>query len=118
MHTATTSAVHSDPEILGGTPVFVGTTVLRGGGLSCWPRRGFPPAEVIRIATRNGAIPLGMISEFGTVEPGKRADLVVLGADPIADIGNTRRVEWVVQGGGVAPAASFQPERLRARTHH
>lgn len=86
--------------------------------LELFVEAGISSAEVLRIATRNGAMSLGMISEFGTVEPGKRADLVVLGADPIADIRNTRRVEWVVQGGHLAPAASFRPERLRTPPYH
>ncbi len=40
---------------------------------------GIPPLEVLSIATRNGAIALGRLHEMGTVEPGKRANLVLLG---------------------------------------
>jgi imidazolonepropionase-like amidohydrolase len=65
------------------------------------------------MATRNGAVALGRPSEFGTVEAGKRADLVILGADPVADIGNARRIEWVVQGGRMSRPAVFLPPRLR-----
>ncbi len=60
---------------------------------------GIPPAEVVRIATRNGAEALGLLSEAGTVAVGKRADLVVLDADPTADIANIRRIETVFLGG-------------------
>lgn len=60
---------------------------------------GIPPLEVISIATRNAADALGALDEFGTVEPGKRADLVVLDADPLADIRNTRRIVSVFQRG-------------------
>ena len=60
---------------------------------------GIPPAAVLRIATRNGAEALGLLAEVGTVEPGKRADLVLLTADPLAQIANTRRIAWVMQGG-------------------
>jgi len=60
---------------------------------------GIPPAEVIRIATRNGAESLGLLAETGTVAAGKRADLVVLDADPTADIANVRRIEKVFLAG-------------------
>jgi imidazolonepropionase-like amidohydrolase len=60
---------------------------------------GIPPLEVLTIATRNGAATLGLLEEIGTVEVGKRADLIVLSADPLADIRNTRSIETVIQGG-------------------
>lgn len=60
---------------------------------------GIPAPEVIAIATRNAAEALGRLDEFGTVEPGKRADLVVLDADPLTDVGNTRRIARVFQAG-------------------
>jgi imidazolonepropionase-like amidohydrolase len=56
---------------------------------------GIPPLDVIRIATRNGAEALGIGKEAGTIEQGKRADLVVLSADPLASISHTRKVERV-----------------------
>jgi imidazolonepropionase-like amidohydrolase len=74
---------------------------------------GIPPADVVRMATRNAALALGLISEIGTVEVGKRADLVVLDADPTVDIRNTRRIAWVVQGGRVAKPETYLPARLR-----
>jgi imidazolonepropionase-like amidohydrolase len=42
---------------------------------------------------------MGLGSEVGTIEPGKRADLVVLDGDPMADIHNVRTGRWVVAGG-------------------
>jgi imidazolonepropionase-like amidohydrolase len=75
---------------------------------------GIPNADVIRIATRNGAVQLGLASEFGTVEVGKRADLVVLDADPVADIRNTRRIAWVMHDGQLARPETYLPARLRA----
>lgn len=60
---------------------------------------GIPPSAVLRIATRNGAAALGILGETGTIEVGKRADLVLLEADPLVDIANTRRIAWVMQGG-------------------
>jgi imidazolonepropionase-like amidohydrolase len=76
---------------------------------------GIPNPDVIRMATRNGAISLGLIAEIGTVTEGRRADLVVLGADPIADIRNSRKVESVVLGGALKPATAYLPPRLTRR---
>ncbi len=60
---------------------------------------GIPPREVLRMATRNGAEALGILDQTGTVEVGKRADLVLLDADPEAAIANTRSIVWVMRGG-------------------
>jgi imidazolonepropionase-like amidohydrolase len=62
---------------------------------------GIPRAEVLRIATRNAAVALHREAEQGTVEVGKLADLVVLSADPLADLRNTRRIEMVIQRGRI-----------------
>ena len=50
-------------------------------------------------ATRNGAIAARGLDDFGTIEPGKRADLLMLHADPLADIGNIRKVAAVWKDG-------------------
>lgn len=47
---------------------------------------GFHPLEVIRAATLHGAEALGVADQVGSVEPGKLADLVVVGADPVANL--------------------------------
>jgi imidazolonepropionase-like amidohydrolase len=59
---------------------------------------GMTPAEALASATRVGASLLGLDS-LAVVAPGKAADLVVLGADPLTDIKNTRSVERVVVRG-------------------
>lgn len=60
---------------------------------------GISPLEVLGMATRNGAIALGQLHERGTIEIGKRADFVVLEANPAADIRNARRISFVVIDG-------------------
>jgi len=64
---------------------------------------GISPRNILKIATRNCAEALGILGDVGTLEPGKRADLVVLSADPLVDIHNTRKIEKVMQGGGWIP---------------
>jgi imidazolonepropionase-like amidohydrolase len=60
---------------------------------------GIPAPEVLRIASRNGAEALGLLEETGTVEPGKRADLVLLRENPLEDLAATRSIEWVMKDG-------------------
>lgn len=59
------------------------------------------PLEALRAATVQGARYLGLDGLLGTVEAGKLADLVVLEADPLADIRNSTRIDFVVQNGAV-----------------
>ena len=59
---------------------------------------GLTPMEVIEAATRVNAEILGL-DDLGTVELGKSASFVVLDADPLEDIGNTRRITSVYLGG-------------------
>ena len=60
---------------------------------------GIPNLDVISIATRNGAEALGILEEVGTLEAGKRADLVILKANPLVDIKNTRKIKAVYKDG-------------------
>ncbi len=69
---------------------------------------GLTPNEALLAATRNGALLLGADS-LGRIAPGKVADLVVLGADPLADIRNTRKVERVMLRGQL-----MSPDSIRA----
>jgi len=62
-------------------------------------RAGLTPAAALRSATLAPAEFLGAADSLGTVAVGKVADLVLLGADPLADIGNTRAIEAVVLRG-------------------
>jgi imidazolonepropionase-like amidohydrolase len=62
-------------------------------------RSGLTPAEALRTATINPAIFLGLTDSLGTVARGKVADLVVLDANPLTDIANTKRIRAVIQGG-------------------
>jgi len=70
---------------------------------------GFTPIEAIRIATLNGAIYEGKDASIGSIAPGKAADIVVLGGDPVEKIENIEKVETVFKDGvGYDPAKLIQ----------
>jgi imidazolonepropionase-like amidohydrolase len=60
---------------------------------------GFTPMGALQTATINPAKFLGKESDFGTIEKGKVADLVLLDANPLADIGNTQKIAAVFSDG-------------------
>jgi imidazolonepropionase-like amidohydrolase len=62
---------------------------------------GMSPLEAIHAATGASAEILGAGAELGTLEVGKWADLVILDADPLADIRNTGRIHEVIKGGEI-----------------
>ncbi|MDX1393918.1 MAG: amidohydrolase family protein [Gemmatimonadota bacterium] len=65
---------------------------------------GLSPMDALVAATRNAARAIGIESDYGTIETGKVANLVILDADPLADIRNARRIRLVVREGvRVAP---------------
>lgn len=68
---------------------------------------GLTPWAALEAATRNPAEWLGTLAESGTIEPGKRADLLLLDADPLADIRNTQRIGGVMRAGRWYPAAAL-----------
>jgi hypothetical protein len=68
---------------------------------------GLTPMQAIQAATRNASQAAGRADLVGTIEPGKRADLVLLDADPLADIANTRRIRAVVTRGRLLDRAAL-----------
>ena len=62
-------------------------------------RAGLPAAAALRAATLDPARFLGLADSLGSIAEGKVADLVLLDADPLADIANTKRIRAVIQGG-------------------
>ncbi|MYH48317.1 MAG: amidohydrolase family protein [Gammaproteobacteria bacterium] len=67
--------------------------------LALFVKSGIPEAAVLRFATRNAAEALRVDDDLGTIEAGKIADLVILGANPLDDIRNTRDVRMVFKDG-------------------
>ena len=93
-----------------GVPILAGTDGLGGDADGDVPnihvemallveKAGLSPMEALVAATATGAKALGLADTHGTVVVGKAADVVLLGADPTADIRNTRNIVDVIQRG-------------------
>jgi len=70
-------------------------------------RAGFTPMEALQAATQGAAQFLGREKELGTVETGRAADLVLLSANPVEGIANTRKVWAVIRNGGYYDRAAL-----------
>jgi imidazolonepropionase-like amidohydrolase len=92
-------------RLLAGTDCFGLGKQLPGLGLQnelvLLVESGLSPLAALQAATITAAEALGQSATLGALEPGKFADIVVLEADPLADIRNARRVRTVVKGGRV-----------------
>jgi imidazolonepropionase-like amidohydrolase len=78
---------------------------------------GLKPYKALAAATRNPAEFLHALSEWGTIEVGKRADLVLLSANPLEDIRNTTKIEGVSIGGRWLSSAECRKMIESATTH-
>jgi len=85
-----------------GVPILAGTDNRRiFDELEAYADAGMPNAAILRSATVNGAAWLGKADEFGTVEPGRRAHLILVDGDPLKDIRDLRRITTVIKDGRV-----------------
>lgn len=87
-----------------GVPVLVGSDTIIAGlryhdELALLAASGLTPAEVLRAATLDAARFAGLQHDYGSIAVGKRADLVLLDADPLADIAASRKIAAVVLNG-------------------
>ena len=97
-----------NPLTLHGPAVYAEMDAMQAAGLT--------PMQVLTASTRGGAAAMGREKDLGTVEKGKQADLLIVAADPTADVANFRKVRWVVRGGVVRSieelhALATTPER-------
>jgi len=76
---------------------------------------GMTPSQAIVAATKNGAIAAGGLAEFGSIEKGKRADLLMLGADPLADIHNIRNITRLIKDGKLIDRSALPQARVLTR---
>jgi len=96
-----------------GIPLVAGTDATAGFALQreleLYVQAGIPAAQALKIATWNGAKYSDRLNEIGSIERGKRADLLLVDGDPVADIRAIRRVALVIQGEkALSPAALYQ----------
>jgi imidazolonepropionase-like amidohydrolase len=87
-----------------GVPIVAGTDQAVPGHslhreIELYVEAGFTPMEAIQAATVVPARVMGLDKQVGTVEAGKKADVIILGANPLEKISNIRTVEKVVTGG-------------------
>jgi imidazolonepropionase-like amidohydrolase len=99
-----------------GVPIALGTDMWAFPGLGVsiemdlYVQAGLSPLEAIRAATQTAARSLGIEKDRGTLEPGKRADLLLLDADPLSDVKNVRAIAAIYKAGQrVDPAESLNP---------
>lgn len=77
---------------------------------------GMTPLQALVASTRNGALASKALDDYGTIERGKSADLLVLTADPLADIRNVRRLETVVARGTIIDREALPTKRIWTRS--
>jgi imidazolonepropionase-like amidohydrolase len=75
--------------------------------IELYVQAGFTPMEAIQAATIVPARAMGLDKELGTVEMGKRADLILVNGNPLEDIHNTRNVEYVITNGAMYHTAEM-----------
>jgi imidazolonepropionase-like amidohydrolase len=104
---------------LAGTDTPAGVDVTPGISLHLELQRfvdaGFTPLEALQTATINPARFFGKLADFGSVEPGRIADLVLLRANPLKDIANTRAIAGVVADGRYRSSADLDALRERLK---
>jgi hypothetical protein len=88
---------------MAGTDTAAGVHVFPGFSLhdelALFVQAGLSPLQALQTATVNPARFMGRLADLGTVERGKLADLVLLDANPLEDIANTRKIHGVVLAG-------------------
>jgi imidazolonepropionase-like amidohydrolase len=89
-----------NPLTLHGPSVYAEMEAMQAAGMT--------PMQVLVASTRTAAEAMGRAKDFGTIEKGKLADLLLLEADPAADIRNMRRLRTVVRGGEVHPVEALR----------
>lgn len=93
------------PIVAGTDGALPGYSLLRS--IEMYVEAGMTPMQAIESATRVPAESMGLGKESGTIQAGKRADMIVLNADPLAQISNIRKLRWVVANGRVLEPAKL-----------
>jgi len=111
---------HAGVPFMAGTDAAPGVYIMPGFSLhdelANFVEAGFTPMEALQTATSNPARFLGMEARLGSVEPGKIADLVLLSANPLEDIRNTRKISIVVANGRLFDRAALDQILMHVET--
>ena len=109
----------ANAPFLAGTDTPAGVDVLPGISLHLELERfvaaGFSPLEALQTATLNPAMFYDKLGDYGSVQPGRVADLVMLGANPLVDVRNTRTIVGVVADGRYLSSADLDQLRAKLR---
>jgi len=81
---------------------------LRISAEALYVQAGIPPAEVLRIATWNGARLAGLAGETGSIATGKRADMILVDGDPTKNIRDLDKLATVIKSGSVYDPAAIE----------
>lgn len=90
---------HKGVDIVPGTDGLPGFLYHRE--LELYVKAGIPINEVLKLATIKSAEITGVSGSYGSIEPGKKADLIFIDGNPLEDISDIRRVEWTMKGGNL-----------------
>jgi imidazolonepropionase-like amidohydrolase len=97
-----------------GVPLVAGTDAMAGFAyhreLELYGEAGIPSAQVLRIATLGAARVMKRDADLGSIAPGKLADLVVIGGDPVARLSDVRKVTLVLKDGVMYVPATLYRE--------
>jgi imidazolonepropionase-like amidohydrolase len=96
-----TRAYRAGVKIAFGTDQSANSDRLKAEEFALLVKAGLPPMEAIFTATRNAAQLIGIPQDIGSVQTGRYADIIAVNGDPIADITELQRVQFVMKGGEV-----------------
>ena len=101
----------------GGVPIFLGSDSPQlwnapgfslAGELESYVKAGLTPYQALATGTRNIAVYLGNLDDAGTIQTGRRADLILLDGNPLIDIKNVGRRAGVVVAGRWIPRSEIE----------
>jgi imidazolonepropionase-like amidohydrolase len=114
--TETMAAANLKRLLAAGIPIATGTDAgnpltLHGpaiyGEMEAMQVAGMSPMQIVTSSTLIAARAMGLEKSTGTIEPGKDADLLILGGDPSSDVANFRKVRSVIRAGVVRPISDL-----------
>jgi len=102
-----TSTDAGNPLTLHGPAIYAEMEAMASAGLS--------PGQILIMSTRNGAAAMGRLDDFGTLEAGKLADLIVLDDDPSKSASAWRSITHVMRAGALSPVTDYAAEARGAQ---